>query len=380
MIYFDNAATTKMFANCIETYTKYACDEFYNPSALYGKALEISNVVKGARSQIAKTLGVDGDEIIFTASGSEADNIAMFCCAKQKKGTIIVGSVEHSAIFNCAKELENKGFDIVFAPCDKFGKTDLRALEGLLTDSVILVSIMHVCNETGAVNDLAAISKMIKTKCKNAIFHSDGVQAYGKIPTNLQALGVDLYSISAHKIHGAKGVGALFVSKNIHPRTFVFGGGQENNIRSATENVGGIAVFAQAASQMRANLSKNAIYLRELQTYALQRLQSEFPKNMIVNTNQQEAAPNIISVSFGNARGEVIVHCLEKFDIIVGTGSACSAKKSSKRIPDALKVSAPYSSGMLRLSFNEENTKEEIDIFIEKLKQTIDELSRFQRV
>lgn len=377
MIYLDNAATTALDEKCLDIIREYNIERFYNPSALYRKAMESANSIKQARNVIARSLGVKGEEIIFTASGSEGDNIALFCSIKAKSGKVIVGSSEHSAIYNCALELKVRGYDVVFAPCDRFGRTDLDKLAELLDDKVVMVSVMHVCNETGAINDLAAISKLIKAKCPRAIFHSDGVQAYGKIPVNLKSLGVDLYTISGHKIHAPKGIGALYCRSGLYLRTFVFGGGQENNIRSATENLPSIMAISYVVENNFKDIPSNYAKVKELRDYLNKSLIDNF-KNIKINTDTDKSSPYVFSFALNSARGEVLVHCLEDKGIIVGTGSACNSQKSTKRIPAALGIEDSFAQGMIRISFNEKNTKEDVDKFIEALRESLSELIKYQ--
>lgn len=377
MIYLDNAATTALDEKCLDIIREYNVERFYNPSALYRKAMESANAIKQARNSIAKSLGVKGEEIIFTASGSEADNIALLCSVRAKSGKVIIGSSEHSAVYNTALELKVRGYDVVFAPCDKYGRTDIRQLEKLIDNTVVLVSVMHVCNETGALNDLSAISKIIKAKAPRAIFHSDGVQAYGKISVNLKSLGVDLYSISGHKIHAPKGIGALYCRSGLYLRTFVFGGGQENNVRSATENLPSIVAFGYLAEKNLLSLNDNYKKTTELRDYLYQKLTDNF-ENVKINTDLLHSSPYVFSFALNSARGEVLVHCLEDRGIIVGTGSACNSHKSTKRIPAALGIEGDYAQGMLRVSFNENNTKDDIDAFIDALAQSLEELIKYQ--
>ena len=377
MIYLDNAATTALDEKCLDIIREYNVERFYNPSALYRKAMESANAIKQARNSIAKSLGVKGEEIIFTASGSEADNIALLCSVRAKSGKVIIGSSEHSAIYNTALELKVRGYDVVFAPCDKFGRTDVGELEKLIDNTVVLISVMHVCNETGALNDLSAISKIIKAKAPRAIFHSDGVQAYGKIPVNLKSLGVDLYSISGHKIHAPKGIGALYCRSGLYLRTFVFGGGQENNVRSATENLPSIVAFGYLAEKILPSLTDNYKKTKELRDYLYQKLTDNF-ENVKINTDLQHSSPYVFSFALNSARGEVLVHCLEDRGIIVGTGSACNSQKSTKRIPAALGIEGDYAQGMLRVSFNENNIKDDIDAFTDALAQSLEELIKYQ--
>lgn len=377
MIYLDNAATTALDEKCLDIIREYNVEKFYNPSALYRKAMESANAIKQARSAIAKSLGVKGEEIVFTASGSEADNIALLCSLRAKSGKVIVGSSEHSAVYNTALELKVRGYDVIFAPCDAHGRTDIKQLEKLLDNTVVMVSVMHVCNETGALNDLAAISKLIKAKCPRALFHSDGVQAYGKIPVNLKSLGVDLYSVSGHKIHAPKGIGALYCRSGLYLKTFVFGGGQENNVRSATENLPSIVAMGYLVEKNFSAITSNYAKVKELRDYLYEKLIDNF-ENLKINTDLEHSSPYVFSFALNSARGEVLVHCLEDRGVIVGTGSACNSQKSTKRIPAALGIEGDYAQGMLRVSFNENNTKEEIDVFIDALRASLEELIKYQ--
>lgn len=377
MIYLDNAATTQLDEECMDVIRQYNLECFYNPSALYRKAMENGNALKKARGVIAKSLGAGSQEIIFTSSGSEADNIAMLCSLRAKTGRVIVGASEHSAVYNTALELKVRGYDVEFVACDSYGRTDLNKLKDLLDEKVVLVSIMHVCNETGALNDLAAISKIIKEKSPRAIFHSDGVQAYGKIDVNVKALGVDLYSVSAHKVHAPKGVGALYCKSGLFLKTFVFGGGQEGGVRSATENLSGIMAFADVVERNFKDIKGNFIKVQEVRAYLKEQLQDKFD-NIKINTDMENSSPYIFSFALNSARGEVLVHCLEDKGVIIGTGSACNSQKSTKRIPQALGISNSYAQGMLRVSFNEKNTKEEVDVFINALAESLQELIKYQ--
>ncbi|MCI8911315.1 MAG: cysteine desulfurase [Clostridia bacterium] len=377
MIYLDNAATTQLDEECMDVIRQYNLECFYNPSALYRKAMENGNALKKARGIISKSLGAGSQEIIFTSSGSEADNIAMLCSLRAKTGRVIVGASEHSAVYNTALELKVRGYDVEFVACDSYGRTDLNKLKDLLDEKVVLVSIMHVCNETGALNDLAAISKIIKEKSPRAIFHSDGVQAYGKIDVNVKALGVDLYSVSAHKVHAPKGVGALYCRSGLFLKTFVFGGGQEGGVRSATENLSGIMAFADVVERNFKDIKGNFNKVQEVRAYLKEQLQDKFD-NIKINTDMENSSPYIFSFALNSARGEVLVHCLEDKGVIIGTGSACNSQKSTKRIPQALGISNSYAQGMLRVSFNEKNTKEEVDVFINALAESLQELIKYQ--
>ncbi|MDE6275035.1 MAG: cysteine desulfurase [Clostridia bacterium] len=378
MIYLDNAATTRLDDGCWDILKKYNSQEFYNPSALYRKAMENAKAIKSARGIIAKSIGAKSEEIIFTASGSEADNIALLCSLRAKSGKVLIGSSEHSAVYNTAIELKVKGYDVEFVPCDRYGRTDMAKFEAMLDEKVVLVSIMHVCNETGALNDLASIARLIKKKAPRAIFHSDGVQAYGKISVDVKAMGVDLYSISGHKVHAPKGIGALYCRSGLYLKTFVYGGGQENGVRSATENVPAIMAFADVVGRNFANIKTNYSAISELRDYLQDELMNKF-ENIKINTDSANSSPYVFSFALNSARGEVLVHCLEDKGVIVGTGSACNSQKSTKRIPQALGINGDYAQGMLRISFNESNTKSDVDEFIQALGESLQELIKYQK-
>ncbi len=254
----------------------------------------------------------------------------------------------------------------------------MAKLQAMLDEKVVLVSIMHVCNETGALNDLAGISKLIKAKSPRALFHSDGVQAYGKISVDVKSLGVDLYSISGHKVHAPKGIGALYCRSGLYLKTFVHGGGQENGVRSATENVPSIMAFADVVDRNFCNLKNNFKNVSELRDYLLCELNNNF-ENIKVNTDIENSSPYVFSFAFNSARGEVMVHCLEDKGVIVGTGSACNSQKSTKRIPQALGVNDDYAQGMLRVSFNESNTKADVDCLVKALRESLSDLIKYQK-
>ncbi len=366
MIYLDNAATTKMYEECMDVFKDYACNNFYNPSALYSQSLIGGDLLKAARQNIAKRLTCNYQDIYFTASGSEGDNMAFLSTIKQKKGKNIISNVEHAAVFNMASHLNEMGFDLDFVNVDRFGRVDIADFRAKMTKDVILCSIMHVCNETGAINPIKELCKIAKDVNPKVIFHSDGVQAFGKIPVNLKNLNVDVYTISSHKIHGPKGVGAIYIKDSVHPKTFIYGGGQENNIRSATENVPGIAAFSKAIDIKFATLDEDVQKSKEIQKMIYDYVQNF--DDCIINTNLEQSSPYIVSFSLKNVRGEGIVHNLESKDIIIGTGSACSAKKGLKRIPLALNLDGAYHNGMLRISFDPKDD-------INEIKHALDELA-----
>lgn len=380
MIYLDNAATTAMFPECVDIIRKYAVDEYFNPSALYAPAMIAAKAVKGAREQLAKALGCLADNIVFTASGSEADNFALTCGPRKKKGRIIISAVEHAAVFNCAKAMADKGFELVVAPCDNYGRVIEEEFIKLLNDDVVLVSIMHVCNETGALNDIKKLCAETKKNCRDAVFHSDGVQAFCKVPFSVKDLGVDMYSVSGHKIHAPKGIGALYIAPGLNLQPFIYGGGQEKNLRSGTENVAEICAFGYAAERMSADTEINFNRQKELQKLLIDGLKSEFSDMVRINTDLDASGAHIVSFSFNGIRGEVMLHFLESKGLIVGTGSACSSKKAAERIPSALGLSGAFREGTLRISFNENTSKEDVTALLNALADGVKLLGKYRRV
>lgn len=361
MLYFDNSATTKTYAENLEIIKKYSIDNFYNPSALYSSAFAISKEIQQARNSILNMLGGVGGNLYFTASGTEADNLALFGSKKIKGSEIIISAIEHSAVMNSAKKLEQEGFKVTFAPVNKYGKVDIEHFTQLLNPNVGLISIMHVSNETGAINDIKALVNVTKQKCPKALFHSDGVQATGKMKVNLTGLGVDMYSLSAHKFHGLKGIGALYVKKGININPIIYGGGQEKGIRSATENVSGImtTTFSLKKAINELNIEKNREIIKFIHDNIL-----KIEKNAIINTNIEESVSHILSVALPFVKGEVLLHMLEDNGVIIGSGSACSARKGNKIVPTALNLNKDYENAMLRISIDSNTTLEDAKYFI----------------
>lgn len=360
MIYFDNCATTATYPEILDIVRKYAVDKFFNPSALYSEALAVSKDIKAAKEGILRLLHGNGS-LIFTASGTEADNMALFGSKKFKDCKVLVSNIEHSAVYQCAKKLQSQGVEVEFVACDRFGRVSEQDFAAKLSPNVALVSIMHACNETGAVNDIERLVKLTKQVAPRAVFHSDGVQAVGKMPVNLTKLGVDLYSFSAHKFHGLKGVGCLYIKKGVNINPLILGGGQENGMRSATENVSGIISTAYALDKTLKTLDmdKNKGIILALADGVKQ-----IVHDCIINTDFEHSLSNILSFSVPNTRGEVLVHMLEDKGIIIGTGSACSSSKAHQRVPMALGLPKQYFDGMLRISIDSSTTMEDAKQFL----------------
>lgn len=378
LIYLDNAATTRIYPEVADLIAEESKNDFFNLSALYKPSVALSVKIKNARESIKSALHAGDGELYFTSGGSEGDNTALFCTRKPKGSRIIVGLGEHDAIINGAAQLAQQGYDVVYAPINADGSVNVEEFKNLLTPNVALVSIMHVSNETGAINDIARLCKLTKKVAPNAVFHSDGVQAFGKIKVNLRALGVDLYTISAHKIHGPKGIGALYVKKGTPIKPLIYGGGQEKGFRSGTENAPCILGFAKAVEICMENFgsdfAKKAVFKAQLE----EKLLSEIDDVQIIS-GDENFAPNILTVAFKDVRGEVLLHDIEDDGILVGIGSACSSHHES-RFKSLLGLDENHKDGIIRFSISYENDENDIDFIVEKIKSSLDKLTGYKRV
>ncbi len=372
MIYFDNAATTRVIPEAAQTVFKYLTEKYYNPSAMYHEALDVKNDLENARSVILNQIGGEG-KLYFTSGGTESDNLAFFGTKKKRNSRVIISAVEHAAVYQSAMNLKQAGFDVCVAPVDGSGKIDIEAFSALLNADTSFVSVIHVSNETGAVNDIGELARLTKRVAPRALFHSDGVQAGGKIKIDLKSIPVDLYSLSAHKIGAPKGTGALYAAKGVHLNPVIVGGGQEEGVRSSTENTAGIMAFATAFSAAALHIDESAENLRALSAYLRKRL-GAFDDVMVISP--EDGSPYILSFASASVRGEVIEHALEREGVLVGTGSACSSNKSTRRIPEALNLQGKYASGMVRLSFSRFSSMAEAEEFADKYEKVYKELKR----
>jgi cysteine desulfurase len=357
MIYLDNAATTKPDEECLKLAEKYLYEEFYNPSALYRGGYGIQLEVRQARENILALIAdKENFELIFTSCGTEADNAAIFDAGR--RGNVVTTMGEHSAVFSAVNELKQRGIEVRFASLNADGSVNTEHLLSLVDEKTSLVSVIHVNNETGAVNDIAAISKAVKSKNKFTAFHSDGVQAFGKIPFRLTK-DIDFYAISAHKIGGIKGCGALIKRKNLIIKPVIFGGGQERGLRSGTENVFGIKDFEFAAVKKYSKIKENYKTARSMHETLLRGLD----KNLFIRLSGENCSPYILCVGADGVRGETILHEADDRGLIIGTGSACSSNEKNRfsRTVLACGVKESLADGILRLSLSSENTEEEVE-------------------
>ena len=375
MIYLDNAATTKPSKSAFEKAAVFVDVQFYNPSALYKEGYNVQGELKKARlSLLGKIADETAFELIFTSCGSESNNQAIFSFAK--RGNAVTTAGEHSAVSAPFAELKLRGIETRIAPLYQDGRVNVDVLLSLVDEKTSFVSVMHVSNELGSINDVNQIAKKVKAKNPRVIFHVDGVQAFGKIPFKLSK-DIDLYSVSAHKIGGLKGVGALIKRKSLVLPPYVFGGGQESGRRSGTENVFGIKQFEYAADEkfktIREDMAKLIVY-RE-QFWEL------LDKNLFTRLSPENGSPYILTLSAVGLRGEVLLHMLNDKGLIVGTGSACSsnAKHRYNKIVLACGYDEKTADGVIRLSFSQETTEEEIKKAAEILNETGLDLSRRMR-
>lgn len=337
IFYLDNAATTKLFDEVKERASKFLCEDFFNPSAVYKQSVDVKREVENARGFLLDCLGAaHDDKLIFTGSATEANNTVIFSQRNFAGKRYLFGAGEHPSVKECAKQLEMKGYKVEFIPLDKSGRIDEEKFKQMLGSDVAFVSVQHVSNETGAVNNIKKLVTLAKRANKDVKFHSDGVQAFMKFPIDVTDLGVDYYTISAHKIGGMKGVGALYVKKGTKVNTLIFGGGQENGLRSGTENVFGIASFAYAAEKMRKEQKQNFEKVKKMR----EELLSAFKENGIEYVIHGESGvPHTMNIMLEKTiRGETLVHALEKRGVLLSTGSACSATKHFNSTLEAMGV------------------------------------------
>ena len=357
MIYLDNAATTKPSQRAAEA-MMMAVSNFGNPSSLHGLGLQTEKLINSARDNIANMLGVNSKNVYFTSGGTESNNLAIYGVAnslKRRGKRVITSTIEHPSVMESFKRLENDGYDVCYLGVDKDGIVNLDDLAGMLTEDTILVSIMHVNNETGVIQPIERISDMVREKSPYCIIHCDCVQSFGKIPVKPDKMGVDMVSISAHKIHGFKGTGALYTNyARITP--LIRGGEQQNEIRPGTENVGGILAFSAAVSECEIDIEK----MREKRNL-MRDLLCEKLDNVKVNGSCEHNSGSVLNVSFIGIKAEILLHSLERHEIYVSTGSACSSHKPQpSHVLLAMGVEQKAVDGAIRISFSQNTTLDEI--------------------
>ena len=370
MIYLDNSATTKPCREAVEAMMLAMTENWGNPSALYNFGIDTARQLKTARNTVAAALGAEPDRVFFTSGGTEADNWAIFSTAKRygkKNKHIITTAIEHHAILHCMKELEAQGFEVTYLQPDETGTVTVDALKAALRKDTILVSIMMVNNEVGSVMPIERMAKITHKLCPDAIFHTDAVQGFLKIPFAAKSLGADLISISSHKVHGPKGVGALYIAPRLKSfPAYLHGGGQEGNFRSGTEGTPAIFSFAAACGAGSASFKQDIKKERELLEYLIAEL-SALPG---IHLNGAHAAPHILNIGIPGVPTQNSINILQDHGICVSAGSAC-AKGHRSHVLDAMKVNPEVIDGSFRVSLCRDTTKEELDTLITVIREEI---------
>ena len=380
--YFDNSASTKVSEKAIDIMLKTMREDYANSSAKHIKGVDAEKYVKDAAETIAKTLKVKKSEIIFTSGGTESNNMALLGTAMAKKRLgkhIIISGIEHPAVYMPATFLAEEGFELTVLPVDKTGRVDLEVLKESIREDTILVSIMYVNNEIGAVEPVDEISKIIKSKNANTLFHVDAIQAYTKFKINPKTQGIDMLSASGHKFHGPKGVGFLYIDSNVKINPIIFGGGHQRGMRSGTLNTTGIAGMGVAAEEAYDEFDDRIEKIKSLKNFIMDEL--EKTEGAVLNTGRGDNfAPQIISVSFEDIRAEVLLHALEDRGIYVSSGSACSSNHPG--ISGTLKavgIREDLLDATIRISLSELNNIEEAKYLIDNLNELLPLLRKFVR-
>lgn len=373
MIYLDNAASTPVHEKVIEEMIPYFREHYGNPSSIHRHGRLANAAIQNSRKRIASLINANSNEILITSGGTESNNTAIYGIASKSKGKhIITSSIEHDAILEPCKRLEKEGCRISFLPVDKYGFVNPEDLKKEISNDTCLITIMYANNEVGTIQ---SIKKMVRiAREKNIIFHTDAVQAVGKIPIDVRELGVDLLSISSHKINGPKGVGALYIRNGVAISPLILGGGQENGLRSGTENVASIIGFGMACELAKNNMSENTDYLKRLTKRLTTRVLDEIPATTL-NGHPDMRTPNNTHFTFLGVNGEDLIIKLDENKISASTGSACSVKiQKASHVLKAMGFSHEQVTGSLRLTVGITNTEQEIDQTVDVLKNVVQEL------
>ena len=381
-VYLDNSATTRAYDSVGDLVRKVMCEDYGNPSSMHAKGVTAEHYIKEAKETLAKLMKVQDKEIFFTSGGTESDNLALMGVARanRRRGNhLITSAIEHPAVINTMRHLEEEGYRVTFLPVDRYGRIRLDALKEALCEDTILVSVMYVNNEVGSVQPIAEAASIVKAYNKDILFHVDAVQGFGKYRIYPRKLNVDLCTISGHKIHGPKGIGALYVGSHVKIQPIVFGGEQQKNVRSGTENVPGIAGLGLAAKLIYQDLDEKVARMRELKAHFIEGVQ-KIEDITIHGLYDETSAPHIISVGFAGIRSEVLLHALEEKGIYVSSGSACAS--NHPQISGVLKgigAGQEYLDATLRFSMSEFTTPEEIDYTLETLYNIVPVLRKYTR-
>lgn len=382
-VYLDNSATTRAYDEVGDLVRKVMCEDYGNPSSMHAKGVQAEHYIKDTREILAKLLKVKDKEIVFTSGGTESDNLALIGAARanRRRGChLITSSIEHPAVLNTMRYLEEEeGFRVTYLPVDRYGRIRLEALEEALCPETILVSVMYVNNEVGSVQPVDAAADLVKAYNREILFHVDAVQGFGKYRIYPRREKIDMLTLSGHKIHGPKGTGALYIGEHVKIKPIVFGGEQQRNIRSGTENVPGIAGLGLAAKMIYDGLEEKVARMRDLKTRFIGGVQ-KLDDITIHGLYDETSAPHIISVGFAGIRSEVLLHALEERGICVSSGSACASNHPAiSGVLKGIGADKEYLDATLRFSMSEFTTAEEIDYTLETLYNLVPVLRRYTR-
>ena len=381
MIYLDNCATTKPDREVVDIMMRALTEDFANPSSLHSFGLKVEKEIEVARKNAADLIGAQSDEIYFTSGGTESNNIAVHGAIEKNKRRgkkIITSSIEHASIDDQFKHYRELGYEVVYLDVDESGAVDIEKFKKEMNEDTILVSIIYVHNELGTINNVKEIFDIAKSVNKNVFCHVDGVQAVGKIPVNVKDILCDTFSFSSHKIYGPKGMGGLYKKRDVKIDSLVIGGGQEKGLRSGTENVPGILGFGKACELTKRDLDKRLENAKVIKEYLLEKLDDNLEDYKI---NTPENATNfIVSLSILDIRAEVLLHYLEGDEIYISTASACTSNGTHKSTTlEQIGLDDKYAEGTIRICTSKDTTKEDIDIFVEKLVEYVEEIRKIMR-
>lgn len=375
--YFDNSATTRVKDEVFKEMIPYLSIEYGNPSSLYSIGRSAKRAISEARRRVASLINCSPEEIYFTSCGSESDNTALKGIAyanKEKGNHIITSKIEHPAILNSCKNLENKGFKISYIDVDKDGMLNLEKLESEITDRTVLISIMYANNEIGTIEPIKEIAQIAHSH--GIIFHTDAVQAVGNIPIDVRKMNIDMLSLSGHKLYAPKGIGALYVKSGIEFERFMDGGHQEKNKRSGTENVAEIVALGKACQIAEKNIEQYQQKLKNLRDYCLNKIQEKIP-DIYINGTMERRLPGNINISFKDLNSGELLLRLDEVGICASGGSACSSKEASpSHVLTAIGLPSELSKGALRLTFGDYNSIEDVDYLVENLVRIVEEMRK----
>ncbi len=382
-VYLDNAASTRVSKPVIELMNKAMDEDYANPSAKHLKGMEAEKYLKEAAAKVAKTMKVSEKEIVFTSGGTESNNMALIgaAMARQRYGKHIISTaIEHSAVHQVLVHLADLGFEYSILKVDEKGQISLEELKSLLRADTILVSVMYVNNEIGAVQDIKAIADIVHGYNKDIYMHTDAIQAYGKFKIFPKKEGIDLLSVSAHKLHGPKGSGFLYIDERVNIKPIIYGGGQQRGLRSGTLNIPGIAGLGEAAKEAYEDFDKEVEYICGLRDYLIDEIKKLNDEGIKLNSEKGvKFAPHVLSISISGVRAEVLLHAMEERGIYIASGSACSSNHPG--LSGTLKgigLKEEFLSSTVRVSFSKYNNKEELDFFLANLKELIPQLRKYK--